>query len=382
MRHHNSVFHGLQKHIPWARFNALVERYGADRRVRRLSTKSQFLALLYGQLSGAASLRELESVLASHQTGLYHVGARAPSRSTLADANARRPADLYGDLFALMVAQAGAGLRRKMRNAVRILDATKIKLTGLSDGWARFSDQLTAAKLHVIYDPDAGLPLSARTTAVTVNDITPAKQLTCEPGATYIFDLAYYDYAWWAGLHAAGCRFVTRFKTNTRLEETARLATAPGSNVLSDRIGLLPRRLAYARKNPMSDPVREIVVRIKTGKTLRLLTNDLDAPADEIAELYKTRWQIELFFKWIKQNLKIKRFLGTSQNAIRIQLYVALIAFVLIRMAHRAQTAIASPLTLLRLIRANLMHRKDIDALDKPPRNPKLDHRQIEFCGI
>ena len=139
------------------------------------------------------------------------------------------------------------------------------------------------------------------------------------------------------------------------------------SNVLSDRIGLLPRRLAASRNNPFSDPVREVRVRIETGKILRILSNDLDAPADEIAALYKRRWQIELFFRWIKQTLKIKHFLGRNENAVRIQLAVALIAFLLLRLAQAAQSEVESLLAFARLVRANLMHRRPINRLKQPP---------------
>jgi IS4 transposase len=143
---------------------------------------------------------------------------------------------------------------------------------------------------------------------------------------TYVFDLAYYDFAWWAELDTKGCRFVSRLKLNTRLEVTHEQPTPQGSTIVSDRIGVLPQRMARSQHKPFADPVRELWVRIASGKLIRFVTNDLDAPAQEIADLYKCRWQIELFFKWIKQNLKIARFLGTSENAIRIQIFVALIA--------------------------------------------------------
>ena len=142
----------------------------------------------------------------------------------------------------------------------------------------------------------------------------------------------------------------------------------PGSAILCDRVGYLPARQAKNRKNPFSKPVRELHVRINTGKVLRIVTNDLTAPAQEIADLYKLRWAIELFFRWIKQTLKITRFLGTSENAIRTQIAVALIAFLILRLAQATQDAVTSPLTFARLIRANLMHKRDIRTLLKPQR--------------
>ena len=183
-------------------------------------------------------------------------------------------------------------------------------------------------------DADAGVPVYLAVTAAKVNDITAAKAMPIEAGATYVFDLGYYDYSWWARLDAAGCRIVTRFKSNTPLCIVEDHAVAGDGAILSDRVGYLPARQAKNRKNPFSDPVREVRVKIETGKILRILTNDLDASAEEIAGLYKHRWQIELFFRWVKQNLKIKKFLGASENAIRIQIAIALIAYLLLRLAH------------------------------------------------
>lgn len=367
MRHHNSVFHALSKHIPWAAFERLVDEHGADFRVRRLSTREQLMALLYGQLSGSQSLREIEAGLSSHRARLYHLGAQVAPRSTLADANALRPCQVFTGLFAHMVGQAGRGLRKTIGEAVRLIDSTGLRLSAASQ-WASFSTGVCGAKLHVVYDPQADRPLYAAVTAARVNDICAAKQMPIEPGATYVFDLGYYDYGWWAGLHDAGCRIVTRLKKNTALSLVAERPVAAGSPVLSDRIGHLPERMARSRSNPFQAPVRELRVTTETGKQLRILTNDLDAPAEEIADLYRRRWQIELFFRWIKQTLRIRHFLGRSENAVRIQLAVALIAFLLLRLAHDAAKTIKSPLAFARLVRANLMHRRPIHALlDEPP---------------
>jgi IS4 transposase len=376
MRHHNSVFHEVSKHIPWAVFDRLVDEHGADWRVRRLSTRSQLMALLYGQLSGAASLREIEAGLSSHRARLYHLGTEAPSRSTLADANAKRPHEVFAGLFAHMAGQASRGLRKKIGEAVRLIDSTGLRLSG-SSGWASYSAGVYGAKLHVVYDPDADRPLYVALSSARVNDITPAKEMPIEAGATYVFDLGYYDYGWWAKLDDAGCRIVTRFKKNTPLKVVAELPLKAGSPVLSDRIGHLPQRMARSRKNPFSDPVRELRVNTETGKELRILTNDLDATAEEIAELYKRRWQIELFFRWIKQTLKIRHFLGASENAVRIQVAVALIAFLVLRLAQLAAKTVKSPLAFARLVGANLMHRRSLDALLDPPPPIIRDTRQL-----
>src|SRR6516225_8957399 len=216
-------------------------------------------------------------------------------------------------------------------------------------------------------------------TASNVNDITAAKEMPIEPGATYVFDLGYYDFGWWATLHSAGCRIVTRLKVNTPFQVIESRPVPTGSSILSDRIGYLPKRLAASRKNPMSEKVREIRVVIETGKELRIFTNDLTASAQEIADLYKRRWAIELFFRWVKQTLKITHFFGTSENAVRIQIAVALIAFVLLRLAHEANKIVASPLTFARLIRTNLMHRRPIAELLNPPAKPEPKQPSFDF---
>jgi hypothetical protein len=366
MRHHNSVFHQLLKQIPWPEFEALAAAHRADARARRLTTKSQFLALLYGQLAGASSLREIVGGIESQRARLYHLGAKLPRRATLADANRDRPAAFFAALLALLISRAHRGLRRSLAETTYLIDSTGLRLDARSRDWARFSAGVCGAKLHVVYDPDADRPIYAAITAARVNDITAAQAMPIEPGATYVFDLGYYDYAWWAKLDAAQCRIVTRLKSNTPLTMVEELPVPGDGPILSDRIGHLPARQGSGRTNPFQDPVREVRVKLDSGKVLRILTNDLDAPAQEIADLYKRRWAIELFFRWVKQTLKIRRFLGTSQNAVRIQIAVALIAFLLLRLAQAGQQAVKSPLAFARLVRLNLMHRRPLDRLLDP----------------
>ena len=377
MRYENSVLHQILKHIPWAAFDRLVEEHQADKHVRRLTTKSQFVALLYGQLSNAASLREIEAGLESCQSWLYHVGARPVRRSTLSDANLLRPAVVFSELFALMMKAAHRGLRRPLADTTYLIDSTGLRLDERSAEWARFSTGVCGAKLHVIYDPDADRPIYVAVSAANVNDITLAQQMPIEPGATYVFDLGYYDYGWWAKLDDAGCRIVTRFKKNTPLRVLEELRVPKDGPVLSDRIGFLPARLSFSRCNPLEHAVREICVMTDAGKLLRILSNDLDATAEEIAALYKRRWAIELFFRWVKQILEIRRFLGTSENAVRIQIAVALIAFLLLRLAQTTQKAIASPLAFARLVRVNLTHRRRIDRLLRPDDTPQFNTDQM-----
>lgn len=377
MRHKNSVFHDMLKQVPWGAFDRLVEQHRADFRVRQLSTKSQLVALLYGQLAGAASLREIEAGLSSHEARLYHLGATPARRSTLSDANALRPATVFAELFVVMMKRAHRGLRRALADTTYLIDSTGLRLTGHSAEWARFSATVCGAKLHVIYDADADRPIYAALTPARVNDISAAHDMPIEPGATYVFDLGYYDYAWWAKLDAAQCRIVTRFKSNTPLAVVKDLPVPKDGAILSDRIGHLPARQAKSRQNPFQDSVREVRVQLESGKVLRILSNDLDASAPEIADLYKRRWQIELFFRWIKQTLKITRFLGTSENAVRIQIAAALIAFLLLRLAQATQKRVNSPLAFARLVRVNLMHRRRIDRLLQTEPAPQLNPDQL-----
>jgi hypothetical protein len=381
MPHHNTVFADILKFIPWRRFEELVEEHKADARVRRLPTKGQFLALLYGQLSGASGLREIVTGLSSHSARLYHLGADPVRRSTFSDANTLRPAEVFADLLEIMMKQAHRGLRRALAGTTYLIDATSVRLNARSAEWARFSAGVCGAKVHVIYDADADRPIYAAVSASNVNDITAARQMPIEPGATYVFDLGYYDYAWWAELDAAGCRMVTRFKSNTPLQLVKELKVAAGSNILSDRIGFLPSRQGKGRNNPMHEAVREVRVTTDTGKVLRILSNALDATAEEIAALYRRRWAIELFFRWIKQILKITRFVGTSENAVRIQIAVALIAFLLLRLAQAAQKATLSPVVFSRLVRANLMHRRSINyLLELPPAATDQQQMSLSLC--
>jgi IS4 transposase len=379
MLHQNSVFHSLLKHVPWHKLDQSVEKHGADDLSRKLDTKRHLIAMLYGQFSGATSLREIVTGMASHETRLYHLGAAPVKRSTLSDANTERPWQVFSELFAQMLGQAHRGLRRAAGEAVRLIDSTSVQLSSLSGDWATFSSDVFGAKAHIVYDPNADRPVYFAVTPSNVNDITAAKVMPIEAGATYVYDLGYYDYGWWARLDDQGCRFVTRLKKNTPLAVVHQNRVPKGSNILSDRIGYLPARLAKNRKNPMQVPVREVQVRIDSGKVLQIVTNDLDVPAEEIADLYKQRWQIELFFRWVKQTLRIRHFVGVSENAVRIQIAVALIAFLILRLAQAAQKAVHSPLEFIRLVRANLMHRRPINQLLEPLKTIPINPNQLKL---
>jgi hypothetical protein len=359
--------HAITQQLPWNDFDRLVAELKSDSSERGFNSKSHLLAMVFAQMSGAEALRDVEAGMASHADRLYHLGITPALRSTLADANRNRDSRLFSGLFARMIGRLNRHQRRSLAETTYLLDATAIPLPAQAARWARFSATTCGVKMHVIYDAGAERPIYAAVTASNVNDITAAHKMPIEAGATYVFDLGYYDYTWWAELDAAQCRIVTRFKKNTVLEVVEELELPAGCAILSDRIGFLPTRQANHRQNPMADAVREVCVRTETGKLLRIFTNDLDAPAQEIADLYKRRWAIELFFRWVKQVLNIRHFLGRSENAVRIQLAVALIVFLLLRLAQATQDVVISPLEFARLVRRTLMDRRTIKGLRSPP---------------
>lgn len=332
-----------------------------------LSEWAHLVAFVAAQMAGVRSLRDLEHLLGHHQAALAHLGVGQVRRATLSDANAMRPTQPFEAVAAHLsasVARLAPGLGRE---ALRLIDATRIHAGQMVREWAVDG----AIKLHVVFDPVLQRTTCFGVTSARVNDITIAKALPIEPGATYVFDLGYYAFAFWARLHAAGCRFVTRLKVNTPVTvlQTRRLPKR-ANHILRDQIVQLPPRLAASRCNPYQAPVRLVTVRISTGRVLTLVTNDMKAHATEIAELYKARWEVELFFKWVKQNLRLHHFLGTSRNAVTLQIMTALIAFLLVRLAQlRSHTTLAAQAA-FRLISAAIMQRRSLDALLYPPPQP------------
>ena len=207
MQHHNSLIHGLLKPMPWGAFDQLVDKHDADKHVRTLSTKSQFVALIHAQLSGATSLREIEATMASQESCLYHLGVKAPKRSTLADANGVRPAAVFVELFETSARASPSGAAEEDeggRSPDRLRPACR--LSNLSNDWASYEAHGAGAKLHVVFDPNAETPVHFAVSPQRDNDIAAAKAMPIESGATYVFDLGYYDFAWWAKLDAKAAR--------------------------------------------------------------------------------------------------------------------------------------------------------------------------------
>ncbi len=369
VRYQDTVFGELLKVVPRRVFAAIVSRHDGDRYDKEFDSWDHLVALLFAQLGGVSSLRELSAVWNVQSAAHYHLGTGPVSRSTLSDANQRRPPTIFAEIFSHLTGLASRTLRRKGQEVMRLIDATPIPLTSLSQ-WAEWNGRTRGMKAHVVYDPDGDRPVYLEITPSTVNDVLIGRDLPIEPGATYVFDKAYVDYAWWSRLHSAGCIFVTRPKTNVKLEviEDRRLdQSATQAGIVSDAIV----RLSSQQRSRLPIQLRRIEVRRDDGRILTIMSNDVFRSATIIAGVYRKRWQIELLFRWIKQHLKIGKFLGRSENAVRLQIYAALIAYLLLRLAASQNRSSLPPIRFANLVRTQIFERKTLDRIDKPHKNPQ-----------
>ena len=318
------------------------------------------MAMVYGHLAGAGSLRELEKGFNQHGSHHYHLNCKPVRRTTLADANKNRNPQLFADVLRELVQAAGRTIRSERDDILYLLDSTSIPLRGRGSQWtAETATRTPGLKVHVLYSSGQQLPLIHTITAANVNDVEEGRKLPIEPGATYVFDKGYCDYGWWSRIDAAGGRFVTRAKGNTALQliSSKEVPAEDGQTILADHVVRFSHRSNRAgHRNLYQGELRRIAVARPGEDSLLLLTNDLQAPAAEIAALYKQRWGIELFFKWIKQHLSIKSFLGESENAVRIQLLTALISYVLVALLNAKGKAVTLWETLTE-VRTGLFHR-------------------------
>ena len=369
MRYHNTVLGSLMKAVSRRGFAAIVKRHDGDKYSKGFSSWDHLMALVFAQLGGLSSLREVETVWNAQATHHYHLGSGPIRRSTLSDANRRRPSAIFGEVFAQLSAVAADLLPRHGKAVLRLIDATPIPLTSLHK-WADWNGRTRGLKTHVVDDPDADRPVHLEIAAATVNDVVVGRRQPIEPGATYVFDKGYADYAWWRCLHEAGCCFVTRPKSNVplygRVERPISQHDRQTAGIQSDTVV----KLASQQRARLPVPLRRIVLRREDGRVLTILSNDLQRSAGEIAALYRQRWQIELLFRWIKQHLKIRAFLGRSENAIRLQLYAAMIAYLLLRVAARDSRPGLLALRFADLVRTRLLERRSVAELDKPPPMP------------
>ncbi len=354
MRFADSIFASLLKPIHRRTFQKIVDQHNGDAYDKSFKSWDHLVALVYAQLAGIEGLRALEASFNANPQHHYHLGTGEFARSTLSDANARRPAGIFAQTFTLLAGQADRHTRQEGAAMIRLIDASPIPL-GKVCKWAKWNGRIRGMKMHVVYDPLADVPMCVEVTPANINDVEIGRQVAIKPGATYVFDKGYCRFDWWQKINDCGAFFVTRPKTNMRLR---------------------------ARKHRS--------LRKRKGDEFEVIADDevilTSSTAVEIAALYKSRWQIELLFRWIKQHLDIRKFLGTNDNAIRLQVLAAMIAYLLLRIAARLNCITMLPLRLAELVRQFLFTRRSLAKITRPPPvnasrpTPRTSLNQLEFC--
>ena len=351
-----TLFAQVMDFLPWKTFHRLVTRYEGDHRIRTLSCADQFRIMAFAQLTYRESLRDIEACLAAQRSKLYHMGlGEAVARSTLARANELRDWRLYADLAQRLIAQArtlyateGLGLGAELTNTVYALDSTTIDLCLSMFPWAEFRSTKAAVKMHTLLDLRGAIPSFIHISEGKLSDVNVLDLLVPEAGAFYIMDRGYVDFERLYTLHQAGAFFVTRAKSNLDAHRLYSAPTDRAAGIICDQTIVLD---GYATRRHYPEHLRR--VRFKdpeTGKRLVFLTNQTTLPARVICALYKKRWSVELFFKWVKQHLRIKRFYGTSENAVKTQLWIAVSVYVLIAIIKKQLHLEASLYTLLQIL--------------------------------
>ena len=385
MRLPDSIFVSLLKPIDRRQFRAIVARHDGDAYDKSFKSWSHLVALIFAQLSHTATLRGLELAFNANAHHHYHLNADPLARATLSDANKRRPIGVFADTFTMLSRMADRTLRREGAQMIRLIDASPVPLGKLC-GWATWNGRIRGMKMHVAYDPNADHVRRVEITAATVNDVEIGQKFEIEADATYVFDKGYCHFGWWRKINDGGAFFVTRPKVNCRLRSRRRRPLrrrkADGFRILDDH-EVRHVSKSHSRPSP-AIPLRRVRLRRDRGGVMTLITNDLTRSAIEIAALYKSRWQIELLFRWIKQHLRIRKFLGNNDNAIRLQILAAMIAYLLLRLATRLNAMRLPALRLAELVCQFLFARRPIAKIDKPPptsfAKPRCSPDQFEFC--
>ena len=385
MRFANSIFASLLKPINRKQFQKIVDEHGGDSYDKTFKSWDHLVALVYAQLAGINGLRALEATFNANSQHHYHLGTDKLVRSTLSDANARRPVGIFAQVFAMLAETADRQTRREGTEMVRLIDASPIPLDNVCK-WAKWNGRIRGMKLHVVYDPLADVPTCVEVTPANINDVEIGRDVPIKAGTTYVFDKGYCRFDWWQKINDSKAFFVTRKKVNMRLRavkhRTNRKRKGDGFKVIADDEVVLASK-SNAR---LPIPLRRIKIRREKGGVITLLTNDLARTAIEIAALYKSRWQIELLFRWIKQHLDIRKFLGRNDNAIRLQVLAAMIAYLLLRIAARVNCITMLPLRLAELVSQFLFTRRSIATITKPPpinpskRQQRISPNQLELC--
>lgn len=363
MAHSNTILHQLLQLVPRHRFDSLAQTHQADRYVKRFDTWNQLSTLLYAQAGGKTSLRDIENGLAAHGNRGYHLGLRGSvRRSTLADANAKRDWRVYEGLFYAILGRCRDLTPKhkfRFRNPLYSFDSTTIELALGAFPWARYAKRQGAIKLHYQFDHAGQIPVFMTMTDAKQHDITVAKEVFCIiPDSIYCFDRGFNDYAWFRRITDEKAFFVTRAKSNAVLRHVGQQEMPQRKGVLADFI--VETHGFYARKD-YPYPLRLIAFfDCETGHYLEFLTNNFVLSAATIAAIYKARWQIESFFRWIKQNLRIKAFLGTSPNAVMTQIWVAMCYYLLLAYVKYQARYTRSLFYLHRIVSETLMERASL----------------------
>jgi uncharacterized protein DUF4372/DDE family transposase len=368
-----TLFAQVMEFVPWTSFARIVQRYSGNAGVRTLSCAEQFRAMAFAQLTWRESLRDIEASLSANANKLYAMGFRsAVKRSTLADANESRDWRIWSGLTAVLIRRArklyaNESLGVELDNTVYALDSSTIDLCLSLFDWAPFRSTKAAVKLHTLLDLRGSIPAFIHVSDGKLHDVNVLDLLPVEAGAFYVMDRGYVDFGRLYAMHQAGAFFVTRAKAGMDARRVYSHAADRTSGVICDQRVMLNG--FYSAKN-YPEHLRRIRYRDpESGKTLVFLTNNTSLPALTIAALYKSRWQVELFFRWIKQHLRIKRFLGTSENAVKTQIWCAVATYVLIAIVKKELQLDASLYTCLQILSVSVFEKTELSCTLQPDRS-------------
>ena len=375
------VFAQIMAHLPLSTFRRCVARYHGEHKVKRFSCLDQFYAMAFAQLTFRESLRDIEACLATQGPRLYHMGFRAPvARNTLANANAVRPWQIYADLAQHLIGiarplYAAEPIGVDLKETVYAFDSTTIDLCLSVYPWAPFRSTKAAVKLHTLLDVRGAIPSFIHISDGKTHDVNALDELIVEPGAFYLFDRGYLDFARLHALHEAGAFFLIRAKRGLRAKRRySHPVDRANTPVLCDQTVTL--EVFYSRQG-YPTALRRVVVRDDEGKRIVFLTNNTRLPPQTIGELYRLRWQVELFFKWIKQHLRIKAFFGTSENAVKTQIWIAVATYVLIAIVKKRALLPHSLYELLQILSLTMFETTPINQLLAPPPLMQDDDQQL-----
>ena len=375
-------FGQLLEGLPRSVFDRHVRDLNADKYSKGFRRWDQLLAMIFAQVSGVKSLRELETAFNEQKVHHYHLGTQSIKRSTLADANANRDSEIFSKICNGLMKGVHRKLRQELGDMLYLLDSTSIHLEGLGfDDWAgAYRNNVSQGlKLHIMIEGRQSVPVFLKVTGAQSSDIKNGREIELESQAMYLFDMGYYDYNWWHQIEEAGSSFVTRLKKNANIRVCNHYPIpSDAAHILEDAEIMMNNRKVKSNSGKNAyygKPLRRITVdRPDKDTPMILVTNNFELPAEEVAELYKKRWGIELFFKWIKQNLKIKTYLGRSENAVRTQIFTALISYLLLYIFRQKQTFKNSFKLCLSALRYSLFQRQETERIVQKREQQRRDY--------